>query len=742
MSRKRTWLWAQETSPPSPSWLPTDASLNLLVWYRADMGVTEAGGFVTSWADSSGAGDANRNQIATGSIVRHASDPDFGGKPSIELDQSDLQYFLSSGAWSTPPNGPITFIMVVRESTTGLSSFIIDDTNKMLWDNGTAMQAYNGTNAPNSGGFRPYLAPGVVMFTDNVDVNSASGSKLFLNDLGEPKGRSFGRFTSTSSLFNVGFGGFGVGNLQGKFAEIIIYAGDLSAPANTTDRANIVTYLNDRAYGPTVTLTWTPLEDAGVQAGALWLPGDYDDALFNGFALGRWYDSSGNQYHADTQIGTVAASPGGVSEGVGSTFPVFDGSGYLLAAVSPADDVTYPTNHVGTPDNGGMIVIVEQRAALDPFVIGETTYNAMAPISGTGATPQISTVDIETFCSGYDGADYTVGIAPSGIARPNVAHIIAGAWDSIGTYAACDEDTFGSVSAYPGGSSLNVGNIGNTWIGKAFSANYVGVVKAAALYKTKAALDIALPKWRTWAEAHGYVNPNIITVAQTAPDLFVPPGAYLGTAPGTWREAGIIPHNLVGTGGDGPPIDTGGIPECHTPTDHDLTDASLVLTDWLNDGDHSLFVIAEPYSIVGTAEAPADLYVNDSAFGESNAWFGFTFRITGGNYWADYWEYEAGGGGLGGADLIRVASVSLGATIGPGNKFVLQARKMGGFLWIRLNGNPWTMGDICGTTGGGASPGVFSYGGNFNGKVHAAATWKRVLSSGESDAIAAAGAAL
>jgi hypothetical protein len=88
---------------------------NLEWWLRADLGTTL--NLVSQWADQSGAGDSNRNFVA--SVQRPTlitSVAAFNNKPVINFDTSMTnQEMTQAGLWSHVPSGPFTIITVGKD---------------------------------------------------------------------------------------------------------------------------------------------------------------------------------------------------------------------------------------------------------------------------------------------------------------------------------------------------------------------------------------------------------------------------------------------------------------------------------------------------------------------------------------------------------------------------------------------------------------------------------------------------
>jgi hypothetical protein len=77
------------------------------VWYRSDLGIVLNGSTVSQWVDQSGNNDPARtlaNPTATQQPIYIASDPAFGGKPSLQFDSVDdwlyTGSYLGGGAYT------------------------------------------------------------------------------------------------------------------------------------------------------------------------------------------------------------------------------------------------------------------------------------------------------------------------------------------------------------------------------------------------------------------------------------------------------------------------------------------------------------------------------------------------------------------------------------------------------------------------------------------------------------------
>lgn len=223
---------AVPTPPVVTPWAPTDASVTLRAWYRADLGITGAAP-VTALADQSGAGDANRNQAAINGTL-NAGDIAYGGNDTI----SDLRA-NRGGAWSVAPATPITIVVIGEAGA--VKSLISDGASEnMLWNNADPVaRLYSTTGALAS--LVDISAPSAVMATDD-----GATANLYVNDFTAPSVSGATWLTGGTTGFDLGIGVAGVGNLVGKIAEIMVFGGLLTP----TDLTNLRTYLNTtRAYG-------------------------------------------------------------------------------------------------------------------------------------------------------------------------------------------------------------------------------------------------------------------------------------------------------------------------------------------------------------------------------------------------------------------------------------------------------------------------------------------------------------
>ena len=238
--------WAQASRGIMGEWAPTDASVPVLAWYRADLGVTESGGRVSALADQSGQTDANRNQVASGADRPgySASDAGYGGNPVVTFDGS--QSVAAAGAFSTAVVGPISILVIGQAAAE--CAIVGSSATEMVYANVSGEAAvYGPTNGALSSGLSA-ASPCAILVTDD-GTGGGAATKIFVGDLTTAAVSDVTRWESSTllALGSGGTGGFsGYGRLVGKLAEVIVFGGILTP----TDKVALVTYLNTtRAYG-------------------------------------------------------------------------------------------------------------------------------------------------------------------------------------------------------------------------------------------------------------------------------------------------------------------------------------------------------------------------------------------------------------------------------------------------------------------------------------------------------------
>ena len=107
------------------AWAPVNLS-GLVLWLRADRGVTLNGSNVSGWADQSGLGDAARN-ADQGTAARqpafNAANASYGNRPTIDFTAANTHYLVNSGAWSASYASPYTVGVVGHTTASPAGAF-------------------------------------------------------------------------------------------------------------------------------------------------------------------------------------------------------------------------------------------------------------------------------------------------------------------------------------------------------------------------------------------------------------------------------------------------------------------------------------------------------------------------------------------------------------------------------------------------------------------------------------------
>lgn len=224
----------------------------LELWFRADIGVTQAANRVSAWANQSGSADANRNLVqGTGANQPRlvATNSAFANRPTVgTLTTSDEDLSMQSGTFAAAIGTTATVYHVLRIPSGlgnnvalrwGLGTYA--NAPSFVVDTGmTSYQSNDGTNLLQTAGV---LAAGTVYVVCSI-YNGASG-QTFLS-----------RHTTAAATGNAGSTSMNtlrIGTIAGfatryETAEIIAYSG---AHAQAK-RQEVMTYLGAR-YGVTIT---------------------------------------------------------------------------------------------------------------------------------------------------------------------------------------------------------------------------------------------------------------------------------------------------------------------------------------------------------------------------------------------------------------------------------------------------------------------------------------------------------
>jgi hypothetical protein len=216
------------------TFLPTNLS-GLVLWLRADLGVTLNGGNVSAWNDQSGTGDANKNvlqAVAGNQPLYNSTTPAYNNKPSV---QGAAGKWLAGTPWAAALAQPYTVFIV--GNTNGAAGSVFWDT---AGGGGTAsMQGAGGTGVVNMGAGLSSLTPVTTPSVFGADINGGA-SKTYVNARTATNTGNAGALglTSTTVLNDVSHGFPEVGPL----AEVVIYNRILSS----SERAALMTYLGAR----------------------------------------------------------------------------------------------------------------------------------------------------------------------------------------------------------------------------------------------------------------------------------------------------------------------------------------------------------------------------------------------------------------------------------------------------------------------------------------------------------------
>ena len=95
-----------------PAFSPLQVT-GLVLWLRADLGITTVSGKVSAWTDQSGTGDSNKD-VTQGTAANrptyNATDAGYNNQSTLTFDGTDD--WMASGVWSTVPTTTGTFFIV------------------------------------------------------------------------------------------------------------------------------------------------------------------------------------------------------------------------------------------------------------------------------------------------------------------------------------------------------------------------------------------------------------------------------------------------------------------------------------------------------------------------------------------------------------------------------------------------------------------------------------------------------
>jgi hypothetical protein len=211
------------------AWSPADLAERLLVWWKADAGVTEDEIGVTSWADQSGNG---RTLLQATDLRKPTLSPGaLNGLPSILFDGLDDALETVSGASYPQPVG--FWILGKTVNAAGLERiFGVTNGNQVVRNFSNAWACYLGTELVG-----PTIASDT-WYTFGAMLDGAS-SELQLNE-GTPSTGNVGAADS-GNILTLGDDGFSSFPMNGEVVELLM----VDAPT-ATDKTNILAYLKTR----------------------------------------------------------------------------------------------------------------------------------------------------------------------------------------------------------------------------------------------------------------------------------------------------------------------------------------------------------------------------------------------------------------------------------------------------------------------------------------------------------------
>lgn len=199
----------------------------LFLWLRGDLGITIGVG-VSAWADQSGFGDPNHNEVQAVGVQQPtyiASDPLYNNQATLSFSAAASQFLAAAGAWATALLDPATYFFALNDDGVQVRDFFMSSS------------IGNGNNFER-------LAPNV--FINNLDqagtvttpsilmgLSNGAASKLYVSALTPTVGAS-GFVGDQGNMWlasNVGADLF----QNGKIAEVVIFNRDLTIlPAEFT----------------------------------------------------------------------------------------------------------------------------------------------------------------------------------------------------------------------------------------------------------------------------------------------------------------------------------------------------------------------------------------------------------------------------------------------------------------------------------------------------------------------------
>jgi hypothetical protein len=195
---------------------------SLLAWYRSDKGVTVTGSGVSTWADQSGTGDANKNAVQAVDANRPplvASDANFNNLPSINFAATK---FLKTGVWAVAMAGPTTVFIVGMTTSNGTCWYVNSLGNPMGMFSAASNFKMTDEGSVLASGASTANIPSIMVCVFNdpsstIAVRQNTPQNTGLAGTGAATGLTLGAFQDGSA------------NLIGQMTEVIVANGPVSA---------------------------------------------------------------------------------------------------------------------------------------------------------------------------------------------------------------------------------------------------------------------------------------------------------------------------------------------------------------------------------------------------------------------------------------------------------------------------------------------------------------------------------
>jgi len=239
---------------PPPVWSPADIAK---YWWTADAGVTESGGFVSSWQDQVGGLNITQSsatfQPVTGSqaalnnqnIIRFDGAGDYLQRSPISFLSDGYSYSLITVHYYNAAVGAVVS-QALFGAAVGRISFIVDGGAERIINQGFSGTATITVNNPVTTGAK----------VEAFEYDAAGSVRVWYNDLSSSTTYSGGNVNQnliqTTSLIFGGYNNAGTGiaggyRFNGDIAEVIWVPRTLTAG----DLTNLQTYINTK-YGLSV----------------------------------------------------------------------------------------------------------------------------------------------------------------------------------------------------------------------------------------------------------------------------------------------------------------------------------------------------------------------------------------------------------------------------------------------------------------------------------------------------------